>query len=210
METIIAKKLTKLDYKNYLAKGIDYAQYFANVEHEAKDAPAEGLGAYVPQNLQRMRRIGKTLELLPEVVEAVAGLHHDTHWLVLSEAWCGDAAQSLPVLAAIAEQSGGKIDLKIVYRDANPELMDAYLTGQSRAIPKLIQLDSHLNVTGIWGPRPTVAQKMVLELRRDPQTAPKYSEVLHKWYADDRQQSIQRELVKLLHKANQFCADCFI
>jgi thioredoxin-like negative regulator of GroEL len=157
-----------------------------------------------------MRRIGKTVELLPEVVEAIAGVPQGTHWLVLSEPWCGDAAQSLPVLAAIAEQSGGKIEIKIVYRDANPELMDAYLTGQSRAIPKLVQLDSHLNVTGIWGPRPTVAQKMVLELRSDPQTAPKYAELLHKWYADDRQESIQRELVKLLHKASQFCPDCVV
>jgi Thioredoxin len=204
------KKLTKQDYRNYLAKGISYAEYLDHLTQEARSGQLEGLSAYVPQNLQRMNRIAKTLELDAAMIQAVGELAHPTHWLVLSEHWCGDAAQSLPVLQAIAQRSGGKIDLKIVYRDANPELMDAYLTGQSRSIPKVIQLDSHLNLTGIWGPRPNVAQKLVLELKANPETAPKYAEILHKWYADDRQQSIQRELLKLLHKANQFCADCFV
>ena len=204
------KKLNRQDYKSYFEKGISYSQYFENTEKESLEARKEGNAVYVPQNLQRMKRIAKTLRLNEDIIQAVKELTHKANWLVISEHWCGDASQSLPVLNALVQLSDGKIDLKIVYRDENLELMDAHLTGTSRSIPKLIQLDSHFNITGIWGPRPSVAQKLVLDLKKNPETAKNYNEVLHKWYADDKQQAIQKEVLKLLQKANQFCTDCFI
>jgi hypothetical protein len=42
-------------------------------------------------------------------------------WLVISEGWCGDAAQLLPIINKMAVESG-KIDLRIVLRDENEEL----------------------------------------------------------------------------------------
>lgn len=156
-----------------------------------------------------MNRVEKTLLLNTDLLRSLQQIHHQTYWLVLSEHWCGDAAQSLPVLSKIAEASNGKISLRLVYRDENPELMDAHLTGNSRSIPKLIQLDSHFNITGIWGPRPNEAQKLVLTLKSDQATANTYAEAVHKWYAVDKQQSIQKELSKLIQRASMFCTDCF-
>lgn len=202
MENIEIKKLTKQDYKNYLDKSISYTTYLENAENEAKIEPREGYLVYVPQNLQRMKRIAKTLRLNDEILLAVNSLKSEINWLVISEHWCGDASQTLPIFDAIAQISEGKISLRIVYRDANPALMDNHLTGQSRSIPKLIQFDKDLNITGTWGPRPVAAQKMVIDLKKEPSTASNYSEILHKWYADDKQQSIQKEILALLHEAS--------
>jgi hypothetical protein len=87
--------------------------------------------------------------------------------------------------------------------------MDAHLTDGSRSIPKLIQLDSHLNITGIWGPRPSPAQALVKALRANPETARTYSNELHKWYAHDKNKSLEIEMLKLIAQSNLFCHDCF-
>jgi hypothetical protein len=86
--------------------------------------------------------------------------------------------------------------------------MNAYLTNGSRSIPKLVQLNEHFNVTGIWGPRPTTAQKLVMELKANPATAPTYANELHLWYAKDKQQSMEQEVKQLIFRANLFCPDC--
>ena len=59
-------------------------------------------------------------------------------WLVLTEAWCGDAAQSLPIINKMAEVSDN-ITLRLILRDENLDVMDQFLqNGRSRSIPKLI------------------------------------------------------------------------
>jgi Thioredoxin len=113
----------------------------------------------------------------------------------------------LPALNVVAELSEGKIEMKLVYRDQNDELMNEYLTNGARSIPKLVQLDGHFNVTGIWGPRPSVAQKMVKELNANPATAANYASELHLWYAKNKQQSMEKEVAQLLFRANLYCPD---
>lgn len=155
-----------------------------------------------------MLRVGKTHSVSAQLADQVTRLKQKIYWLVLTEHWCGDAAQSLPVFNKIAEMSEGKIEMKLVYRDQNPKLMDAYLTNRTRSIPKLIQLNEQFNVTGIWGPRPTEAQKLVKRLKSDAATATAYANELHLWYAKDNQQSLEAEISKLLILANLFCAGC--
>jgi hypothetical protein len=164
---------------------------------------------YINLNQHRMSRVEKTYAVSETLTQQVKRLTHKTYWLVLTEHWCGDAAQTLPAFHKVAELSNGMIEMKLVYRDENPELMDAYLTGESRSIPKLIQLDAHYNVTGIWGPRPSEAQKLVKELKSNPATAATYSTELHKWYAQNKQQALESEIVKLINRASMFCPDCF-
>jgi hypothetical protein len=53
---------------------------------------------------------------------------------VLSEDWCGDAVNSVPYLARLAELAPN-LDLRVLARDENPDLMDAHLTRGSRSIP---------------------------------------------------------------------------
>ena len=198
METIKQKNISAADYKNYFTNGTTFKDYFLGVEKDAALNANEGQLSYVPMNLQRMKRILKTMQLTEEIKQAIKNLKERRNWLLISEHWCGDASQISPVIHTIAENSNDMIDLRIVYRDKNPELIDAHLTNNARDIPKLIQLDSDFNITGIWGPRPIEAQTLVKKLKSNPETAATYAESLHKWYTADKQQAIQNELLELL------------
>lgn len=193
-----ASILNPISYRSYFDKGISFEKYFQSMGAGVESGVESEYSEYIPMNFQRTKRVGKTLQLLDEMKEAMKNIPHQINWLVISEHWCGDASQTMPLIHAIAEASSGKIELRIVYRDENPELMDAHLTNGGRAIPKLIQMNGNYEVTGEWGPRPKEAQALVKQLKSDPTTAPTYAEVLHKWYADDKTVSTQKELINLL------------
>jgi hypothetical protein len=189
------------EYKKYFEKGISYSQYFQSMAKEVENKVESFNSHYIPMNLQRSKRISKTIQLLNEVKEIFPFLKRNINWLVISEHWCGDASQILPVINTISEASRGKINLRIVYRDQNLDLMNAHLTNGSASIPKLLQLDEAFQLIGEYGPRPLDAQNLVVQLKSNPETAPNYSERLHKWYADDKSMSIQKDLVSLLKMA---------
>jgi hypothetical protein len=202
------KAIGKQDCKNYLEQGISYNMYKLSMAEDLALNNDLKIKEYINLNQRRMHRVEKTYAPSAEIITQVNNLKHKTYWLILTEHWCGDASQILPVFSKIAKLSEGKIEMKLVYRDQNNELMNAYLTNGARAIPKLIQLDEHFNVTGIWGPRPNVAQKLVKELKSNPATADIYANALHLWYAKDKQQSLEKEVTQLLFRASLFCPDC--
>ena len=201
------RSINKAVYERYVREGINYSVYKQQMKEDlAKNADSK-VKEYIHLNQRRMGRVEKTYKVSGELATQVKSLKHKTYWLVLTEHWCGDASQILPALNAIVILSEGKIEMKLVYRDQNAELMDAYLTDKSRSIPKLIQLDMHFNVTGIWGPRPNTAQQLVKQLKSNPATAVNYANELHLWYAKDKQQSLETEIAKLIFKAN-LCPEC--
>jgi hypothetical protein len=200
--------LKKSDYERYLQKGIGYNQYKQQMAEDLALNADKKIKEYIHLNQRRMSRVEKNFKISGELATQIKNLKHKTYWLILTEHWCGDASQTLPVFNALAEMSNGKIEMKLVYRDQNPALMDAYLTNETRSIPKLIQLDEHYNVTAFWGPRPSVAQQLVKQLKANPATAATYANELHLWYAKDKQQSLAAEIAKLLYRANLFCPDC--
>jgi len=121
-----------------------------------------------------------------------------TTWLVITEGWCGDAAQNLPFLNKMAELNPN-ITLKLVLRDEHPELMDEFLTNGGRSIPKVIGLDESLNVLGSWGPKPIPMQKEFLENKvSQERTGKEFTEYLHLWYAKDKGLTLQNEILAIL------------
>ncbi len=193
--------LNNADYLAYLNKGIDYDKYVVNLAHDAITNPDAQYKEYINMNQHRIHRVEKTYHVGDEVKSVINALAQPIYWLVITEHWCGDAAQIVPVMHAIAAASEGKITMKLVYRDQNPELIEAYLTNSTKSIPKIVQLDVEYNVTGSWGPRPVVAQELVKKLKANPETAVTYANELHLWYAKDKQQHIEAELIDLLKKA---------
>lgn len=84
--------------------------------------------------------------------------------IVLTEDWCGDAMVNVPVLLKLAEKA--KMEVRMLLRDQNVELMDQYLTnGTSRAIPIFIFIDQEGEERAVWGPRAASLQKYVDEER---------------------------------------------
>lgn len=155
---------------------------------------------YTELSLHRMQRLAKTTEIIPELAAAVQGLQKPFQWVVLTEPWCGDAGQNVPVIA-LAAALNPEIKLALVLRDDNLDLMDAHLTNGGRAIPKLLVIDPDTqDVVATWGPRPKGAQDMVMAYKA-LEVKPPYSEFVvevQKWYAKDKTLSMQHELAEVL------------
>jgi len=159
---------------------------------------------YIPINAQRVKRIRKALAkdgLRGDLKAAAAGLKAGTRMLVLNEFWCGDGAQILPVHEALEAEAEGKLEVRVLLRDQNVDVMDLFLTNGGRSIPKTVLLDADMNVLGTWGPRPEEAMALVRRIKADPAIAHTYSQEVHKWYTADKQQNIQAELAVLLGHA---------
>jgi hypothetical protein len=160
---------------------------------------SEAMLHYTKMNVQRMKRIDKRAQLTDSLIEQLDELDRPLVWLVITEAWCGDAAQNVPVIAKMATQNDN-IDLKLILRDQNLEIMDNYLTNGGRSIPKLVCLDAEtLEELGSWGPRPEVAQQMAMEWKNDPEVSKEdWAKNLHKWYARNRTEELQSEFEELI------------
>jgi len=133
-----------------------------------------------------------------EFVRRVAALGGAWHLLVLSEDWCGDAVNSVPVVARLAELAPN-VDLRVLARDENLDLMDAHLTGTSRSIPVVIVLDEEFNERGWWGPRPAELQKWALGPGQALDKDARYREI-RTWYARDKGRATLEEVVRVMER----------
>jgi hypothetical protein len=193
--------VTRIIESAYLEKAITYEAYTALVaELLAKDGTtgpdqSAAMVHFTQLNQQRMHRLDKSIELLPEPEKLIRGIALPQTWLVLTEAWCGDAAQSVPVMHALAARNP-LISLRLLLRDENPALMDRYLTnGVSRSIPKLIGIDTTTSEElFVWGPRPAPLQNIFLKLKAEGMDFHLIKEELQRWYNKDKTATIQQEL----------------
>jgi arginase family enzyme len=114
--------------------------------------------------------------------------------LVIAEGWCGDASNTVPIVAKLAEAVPG-LELRVIERDANPDVMDRYLTNGSRSIPIVIALDENFQELGHWGPRPSELQAWVMANRATIPKTELYPKV-RKWYARDHGETTLREVLE--------------
>lgn len=130
--------------------------------------------------------------------ERGAEIGGDWRLLVISEDWCGDAFNTVPVMARLAEVLPG-VQIRIVKRDENLELMDAFLTSGSRSIPLVIVLRPDYSVAGRWGPRPPELQEFVLsEKKAGLRPSDEIYRDVRRWYARDRGESTLRQLLDVM------------
>ncbi len=192
----------------YIEKSMSYAEYTGLIDRllaEGKTTgpkQSEAMLQYATLNRQRMKRIGKTTELNEPLRALARGNSRKMIWLIITEGWCGDAAQSIPVIERIADEADN-IETRYLLRDDHPELMDDYLTNGARSIPKLIALDAETLVELFtWGPRPQKLTDYFNELRSEGTDKSAISEKLQRWYNEDRSGSIRDEFETLLRRTN--------
>ena len=156
---------------------------------------------YTMLNERRMNQWDKKLEFPEDDRQKIKVFNLEVIWLIITESWCDDAAHVLPVINKVAEQNRN-INLRIVLRDDNEVLMNAFLTKGSKSIPKLIMLDAEtLQVLDTYGPRPSAATKMVEEYKKVHGTlTPEFKEDLHHWYNNDKGKTAIKDLTQLLEK----------
>jgi len=164
----------------------------------------EGKIAITALNADRMARIDKSVQLNENLVMSLKEMPCPVKWLIIVEAWCKDAAQNVPILNKMAE-SAPNIQLRLVLRDENPEIMDQYLTNGTRSVPKLIIMDDQMEEITTWGPRPKEVQDMVMENKRTgAMPMPEYLKVVQKWYAKNKGAALQKEMVEVLSSVGCF------
>lgn len=190
--------------KHALANSFSYENYRKNVTElitkglSTGHTQSEDLLKYSELNESRMNRLEKTIQVTNEVQSKLENLEKKYIWLVLSEGWCGDAAQIVPVIHKMAEVAEN-VELKIALRDDNDALMQHFLTNGGKAIPKLIVLDAEtLEVVADWGPRPAGAKQLILDYKAAHGVVDEPAKIaLQKWYLNDKGISIQNEIVEM-------------
>jgi hypothetical protein len=171
-----------MDYESAYAAGSTFARFVeeAKAYHElwaklTERAPLDREAA------ERIRRTGGPWRLL-----------------VLADDWCGDALNTVPVIARLVD-AVDDVQLRIVPRDRYPEIRDRHLTNGSRSIPVVILLDDDGVARGWWGPRPTRLQALFEGGLRPLPSKERYRE-LRRWYAKDGGTSTVREIVELFEQ----------
>lgn len=196
IENSIANSYTYTEYRNHISQLLLDGLSTGNTQ-------SEDLTHYTTLNEVRMNRLDKTIKIPAEIVEQLTRLKKNHTLLVISEGWCGDAAQILPIMNKMA-QATDKLELKIVLRDENDELMEQYLTNGARSIPKLVLVENETGVVrGSWGPRPAGAIQLVSDFKEKygAFTAEAKTE-LQKWYLQDKGFSTMEEIALLLETAD--------
>lgn len=195
--------------KALLDQALSYPQYQmltrTLLEQERTTGPIQ-TDAYINYTRlaeKRMKKWDKIGKLLPELTEKIKSIDQPMTWLVLTEAWCGDAGQSLPFTNKMADLNPN-ITLKLLIRDEHPELMERFLTNGSRSIPKLIALSDQKEVLGTWGPRPEPIQMEFLRNKKTQKmSGSAFSEYMHLWYAKDKGLTLQLEFLAILDQWSQ-------
>lgn len=160
-------------------------------------------------NHQRIIRLEKQFQPGEELKIAVEKITHPQLWLLITESWCGDSAQSVPIINKIAKLNPN-IELRLVLRDGHREISDKYYEdGQPRSIPLLIVYDEDDNELFRWGARPKFAAELVKKLKGEGIPAEKYNKELHLWYGRNRGKDIEQEITELINNSNNDREGCF-
>lgn len=154
-----------------------------------------------PLNRQRMKRLDKVAVLSNHLIDAIRGVKIPICFIVLTEGWCGDAAQNLPYIHKIAEASQGKIKEYYFLRDENHKLMDQFLTHGARAIPKLIAIHEETGeILFTWGPRPKQIQEWHYQMRQKNSLSKEELGVeLHQRYTKNKGEYLQDDFLNLFN-----------
>ncbi len=161
---------TALDYETFIAESSKNRSLWEGVYRTAK----------IPQwAIDTARRRGRGVRLL-----------------ALVEDWCGDASNTVPLLAKLGHL-GSCLELGVLRRDEHLDVMDRYLTNGTRSIPIVIALDRASHPLGHWGPRPRELQAWFLAHRDSLPKDERYRE-MRRWYARDHGVSTLREVLELM------------
>lgn len=179
-ESMCQMTTTTLDFRALWAEAVPYRQFVAAAE----------------KNRGLWEGVYRTARIPQWAIDEACERAQRVRLLVIAEDWCGDASNTVPVLAKLGDVASC-LDLRIIGRDTHPDVMDRYLTDGTRSIPIVIALDAAFQSLGHWGPRPTALQAWARDYYA---TMPKDERYRHtrRWYARDRGESTLREVLALL------------
>ena len=134
----------------------------------------------------------------PAVVSQVRALEGTWKLLVVAEAWCTDAVNTLPYIAKLVDSSAGHLELRIVTSKAGDTVTAAHRSFDGRqATPTLVLLDPASQERGCWVERP---HELGLWARENKPNLPEAEYAAQKAarYAADAGASTLKELGQML------------
>jgi hypothetical protein len=152
------------------------------------------------KNQELWRAVYRLAKIPPELIDRASAVPGQWRLLALVEDWCGDAVNTIPVIARLAE-AVPNLELRLLARDENPDLMDAHLspTG-ARAIPVVMVLDDEYEEHAWWGSRPRELQEWVLSTGLAMEKDARYHEI-RTWYARDKGRTVLAEIIALIESS---------
>lgn len=191
-----------------LHEGLSYEEYRNDWKRQLDESPPEEadpserrMHYYLRYNWDRQARVHQAYNPSAELRSAVDAIEDSQVWMVLTEPWCGDSAFLLPVIAEAASLSD-EVTLRILPRDENLDVMDQYLTGGSRSIPKLVGFSEAGEELFAWGPRPEDAAQRYRSLKQEYDDKTEIIAKLLEFYDDgDGWREADGELAAALHSA---------
>ncbi len=188
----------------YIQNGYNFEDYLEQIEDELEkqielDDPKE-LVPYYAINLKQSRDIRKNFRYNPGMEKKAKSFNAEIKFLVISEGWCEDASQIVPVVDRLAETIG--IECKIVFRDENLELMEEYHTNGSFSVPIIIGVTPEGEEAFRFGPRPAKAMEFTNRFKKDPDKYSKddFIEDLDRYYLENHGQDIITEILTLIEE----------
>lgn len=186
-----------------LDKGLSFDQFMHRAdERMIANDPEDRYASGRPLNMSRMTRHIKTYDPSDAINGVLSEIQQPQVWVVITEDWCGDSAQTLPVVAAIAALNP-QISLRILDRDTYPEAIDGYLTNGARSIPIVVatQFDEVGNSEElwVWGPRPDAAKPLVTTWKNEHETNTDWYPLLHTWYTQNAHQHVESDIMGRLN-----------
>jgi hypothetical protein len=184
--------------------GLTFAEYFEAMKLKTDITNISDLSEeermdieHIKLNYQRSSRILRTHKLNDKLSGLIKQISSPQLWMVITEAWCGDSAQNLPYIVKIAE-CNPLINLRILLRDQNTDIMDLYLSeGRAKSIPKIVAFNDEGDELFQWGARPKEAQELVTKLKSEGLSKEVFLNQLHLWYGKNRGKNLEREFIQI-------------
>ncbi len=193
--------MRKINVAKLRAEGLNYEGYLKLIDQlleEGKTTGPDQLPERVDKsalNRQRMKRWDKIAVLDVVLMDKIQKIGRKTGFLIITEGWCGDAAQTLPWINKMVESNPTKIEAFYVLRDSTDYIND-YLTNGSKAIPVLVAFDSESgDVIRVWGPRPSSITEWLTNLKKaGTHSKDEINYELHQYYAKDKGKSFLMDM----------------
>lgn len=188
-----------MNLKNYVNKGMSFNEYDAHVKDVIENGNKEdSYYSYYEMNLRRSERIYKTLKISEAQQEAIKNIDKKVQFIIITEGWCGDASQILPVVQRFAELNSN-LSTRYFLRDSEEDLMNNYLTNGAKSIPIIVGVDEESGEEIFkWGPRPAWGSDLLASYKNEEMTKDEFVLAVQKQYNKDKGVSIISEILKLI------------
>ena len=192
-----------MDYKELYDKSMSYEEYeelFERLFNEKRTTgkeQKESLINYVQLNWQRNKRVKKKYIPSEDLIQRINSTQKKSTIFVITEPWCGDSVFSLTPLGNIKE-TGADIDVRVILRDQEEDVINNYLTNGSKSIPKMLVFKNEKEVA-TWGPRPKALLDFVQEYKsKEGFSKEELSKEIQLWYNKDKGEQVFSELEEMI------------